>query len=68
MLGPLQLSLLIGRRHHQGDVLTEVGQLLGGADWVGGVTFCCQYQHWDIQDLKQDIGVSVCIAVLTTSE
>ena len=52
MLRPLQFSLLIRRRHHQCDVLAEVGQLQGGADWVCGVTFGCQDQDWDVQDLK----------------
>ena len=52
-LGPDQFALLIGLRHHQSDVLTQVGQLQGGAHWVGGVTLCCQYQDGNIQDLEE---------------
>ena len=59
VLGPVQFPLLIGLRHHQSDVLTEVGQLQGGAHWVGGVTLCCQYQDGNIQDLEQPRALSV---------
>ena len=59
MSWPVQFSLLIGRRDHQGDVLAQVGQLQGGADWVGGVTFCCQYEYWDVQDLQQAAGLTI---------
>ena len=64
MLRPVQFPLLVGGRDHQGDVLAQLGELQGGADWVGGVTFCCEYQHWNIQDLKQPAVFSYLESVL----
>ena len=63
MLRPLQFSIFIWRRHHQCDVLAEVSQLQGGADWVCGVTFCCQDQDRDVQDLKL-----VCVFTIIVSK